>query len=62
MSASVTDAKREKVEQLRWELHDIATNEANPLHAGYKRADPHVMRLIDAKYVEVYGTGKIDIS
>ncbi len=60
--SDVWQESREKVEQLRRELHDIATNEANVLHSGYMRNDPHVMRLIDEKYREVYGTGKIDIS
>jgi hypothetical protein len=62
VSASAIEAAREKVEQLRWELNDIQTNPNNPLHAGFWRNDPHVSRLINEKYREVYGDGKIDIS
>jgi len=48
-------------EALRAEMHDIMTNPANALHAGYTRGDAAVLKEIDTKYKSVYGSGTVDL-
>lgn len=45
-------------DSLRTKLADIMSNKANPLHDGYHRNDPSVMRQIDEMYQGVYGKGQ----
>ena len=49
-------------EAVRAELQDIMTNKANPLHEGYWRNDPQVIKRIDEKYKAVFGTGTVELS
>jgi len=41
-------------ETLRREMQEIFTNPKHPLHAGYLRGDPDVLKQIDEKYAKVY--------
>ncbi len=48
-------------ETLRTELADIMSNPQHPLHAGYHRNDPAVIKEIEGKYQKIYGSGPLQL-